>query len=244
MLVIKGQICLAWQRSLFTSCLYCLYFIPCVRDFPVLLKLREDAQELSTGCGTQHRVAICSALFNLKLLWAPLCLQTAWSHMVLLRLCAGQGPWPSLQLGQSMDLLLDWVPSESQEKLDLLIAGLCWASWRCFWLCEPGRSGYQRKGGPHPVLSACRDLHPGGRREPSPQSSRVLLSNPPAWAVSSFTLEQMQVPCPWLTFQSSADTQGCTLGRLSCWEQVALGFSPWSQGLFNPATWQQVRKWH
>lgn len=45
-------------------------------------------------------------------------------------------------------------------------------------------------GGPHPVLSACRDLHPGGRREPSPQSSRVFLSSPPVQAVSVFRLER------------------------------------------------------
>lgn len=151
----------------------------------------------------------------------------------LLRLCAAQGPWPSLQLGQSVDLLLDWVPSESQGKLNLHISGPCWASWRCCCLCEPGRSGDQRKGGPHPVLSACRDLHPSGRREPSPQSSRVLLSNTPVQAVSSFTLGKVQVPCPWLTFLSSAHTRGCTLGRPSCWEQGALGSSAWSQGFSN-----------
>jgi len=38
--------------------------------------------------------------------------------------------------------------------------------------------------GPRPVLSACRDLHPGGRRQPSPQSSRVFLSSPPVRAAS------------------------------------------------------------
>lgn len=81
------------------------------------------------------------------------------------------------------------------------------------WLCEPGRNGYQRGGGPHPVLSACRDLHPCGRRETSPQSSRVLLSNPPVLTVSSFTPEQVQVPSTWLTFLSSADTQGCLGGH-------------------------------
>lgn len=144
MLVIKGQMCLEWQRSLFTAC---LHFVPCAWDFLVLLKLWGDAQDLTTGCGTQHQGAISSALFNLKLLWAPRCLQTAWSHMVLLRLCAGLGPWPSLQLGQNMDLLLDWVPSESQGMLGLLITGallgilevllVVWAREK--WVPEKGR---------------------------------------------------------------------------------------------------------
>lgn len=129
--------------------------------------------------------------------------------MVLLRLCAGQGPWPSLQPGWRTDLLLDWVPSESQGKLDFYITGPWWASWRCCWLCDRS-SGYQRKGGPHPVLSGCRDLYPGGRREASPQSSRVFLSNPPVWAVSSLTLEQ--VPCPWLTFHSVQTHRAAHLG--------------------------------
>lgn len=39
-------------------------------------------------------------------------------------------------------------------------------------------------GGPHHVLSACRDLHSGGGKEPSPQISRVCLSSPPARAIS------------------------------------------------------------
>lgn len=232
MLVIKGQICLEWQRSLFTAC---LHFIPCVWDFPVLLKLRGDARDLTTGCGTWHQVATCSALFNFKLLWAPLCLETAWSHMGCWGCVLPRGPGHPYSLGKVWTSFWTECHQKAKESWIYVSLGPAGHPGGCCWLCGPGRSGDQRKGGPHPVLSACRDLHPSGRRELSPQGSRVLLSNTPVQAVSSFTLGKVQVPCPWLTFHSAAHTRGCTLGRPSCWEQGALGSSAWSQGFSNSA---------
>lgn len=93
-----------------------------------------------------------------------------------------------LARGKSTDPLLDChlKAKESwsyvlQGPTDELDTGL--VSRRCCWLCAiDGEKQAREKGsvgGPSPVLSACGDLHPGGRREPSPQSSRVFLSNPP-----------------------------------------------------------------
>lgn len=44
-------------------------------------------------------------------------------------------------------------------------------------------------GASHFFLSTCRGLHAGGRRQPSPQSSRVFLSNCPVKALPVFRME-------------------------------------------------------
>lgn len=62
---------------------------------------------------------------------------------------------------------------------------------RCCWLCEMGRSGYQRKGlqRAHILFFLSVEIYTHVAGEPSPQSCRVFLGHSPVQAVSVFGLE-------------------------------------------------------
>lgn len=182
----------AWSNRKVSLLLVCyVHFIPCV-----LWKLQDDALNLTQRL-LWNMASSCHMFCTLKLKIAQgstvlrdIMEQHAAAECE--RLCAGQDTWPSLWLRAEVQTCLASVSHESQGELELPITGSYWWGWHqagiqevlLVWNEEKRVPGEGAVGGLHHVLSACRDLHPGDRRELSSQISRLFLRSPPAQAIS------------------------------------------------------------
>lgn len=172
----------AWSNRKISLLLICyVHFIPCVWDYHVLWKLQDDALNLTQRL-LWNMASSCHMFCTLKL-------KIAQGSTVLWDIMEQHA---ELWLRAEVQTCLASVSHESQGELELPIPGPYWWGWHqagiqevlLVWNEEKWVPGEGAVGGLHHVLSACRDLHPGDRRELSPQISRVFLRSPPAQAIS------------------------------------------------------------